>query len=45
MSIPQYLVKEQMKFGGQTETMDVNLISIPKLKKIIEKSIKAILND
>ena len=31
--------KDQMKFGGQTETMDASAISIPKLKKLIEKSI------
>jgi hypothetical protein len=39
MRIPQYLVKDQMKFGGQTETMDASAISIPKLRKLIEKSI------
>ena len=45
MAIPQYLIKGQMKFGGQTETMDANLISIPMIKKIIRKSIRSVLND
>ena len=43
MSIPQYLIKSQMKFGGQTETMDANLVSIPVLRKIIKKSINQVL--
>jgi hypothetical protein len=43
MSIPQYLIKGQMKFGGQTETMDSNLVSIPVLRKIIKKSINEVL--
>jgi hypothetical protein len=43
MSIPQYLIKGQMKFGGQTETMDSNLVSIPVLRKIIRKSINDVL--
>ena len=42
MSVPQYLIKGQMKFGGQTETMDANLVSIPVLRKIIKKSINEV---
>jgi hypothetical protein len=40
LDIPQFLVKEQMKFSGETETMDAELISLPDLKKIINKCIK-----
>jgi hypothetical protein len=39
LKIPQYLVKEQMKFGGQTETMDASAISIPKVKELVIRSI------
>jgi hypothetical protein len=42
MGIPQYLLKDQMKFGGQTETMDATAISIPKLKKLIEQTINEV---
>jgi len=42
MKIPQFLSKKMMKFGGQTETMDATAISIPKLKQLIEKSIKEV---
>lgn len=45
LNIPQFLVKEQMKFGGQTETMDSTAISIPALKKLIKKSISAVLSE
>jgi recombinational DNA repair protein (RecF pathway) len=42
LGIPQYLVKGQMRFGGQTETMDASLISIPALKKLVQKVIKEV---
>jgi recombinational DNA repair protein (RecF pathway) len=42
LGIPQYLVKGQMRFGGQTETMDASLISIPTLKKLIDKVVREV---
>ena len=42
LGIPQYLVKGQMRFGGQTETMDASQISIPALKKLIKKIVKEV---
>lgn len=42
LGIPQFLVKGQMRFGGQTETMDSSLISIPALKKLIEKVVREV---
>lgn len=40
--IPVFLSKEQMKYGGWTETLNANLISLPELKKIINKAIMEI---
>jgi len=40
LGIPKFLAKEQMKNGGETETMDAELISLPDLKRIINNCIK-----
>jgi Zn ribbon nucleic-acid-binding protein len=40
MGIPPYLSKEQMPQRGETETVDVEMISILELEKIIKKVIK-----
>jgi hypothetical protein len=42
LGISQFLVKEQMKFGGQTETLDSSAISIPELKKLVKKVINSL---
>jgi len=37
--IPVFLSKEQMKYGGWTETVDADLISLPEISTIISKAI------
>jgi len=39
MSIPPYLAKEDMPFGGWTETLSSEAISITKLRDLIDKKI------
>ena len=40
LGLPPYLVKGQMKFSGETETVDADSVSLLELKRIIKKVIK-----
>jgi hypothetical protein len=40
LEIPPYLAKEDMPFGGWTETMSADSISLTKIRKIIEQEIR-----
>jgi rRNA maturation endonuclease Nob1 len=42
MKIPQFLSKGQMKYEGETETMNADLITLLELEKIIKKAIKGL---
>jgi len=42
MKIPPYLAKEDMPFGGWTETLSADAISLTKLRKIIELEIRKV---
>ena len=39
MSIPPYLAKDDMPFGGWTETLSAEAISVTKLRDLVEKKI------
>ena len=39
MSIPPYLAKDDMPFGGWTETLSADAISVTKLRDLVEKKI------
>ncbi len=45
MRIPPYLSKEDMPFGGWTETLSADAISLPKLRKLIESEIRRVYKD
>ncbi len=42
MKIPQYLAKGQMKYEGETETMNADSITLIQLEKIVTKAIKGL---
>jgi hypothetical protein len=45
MKIPPYLAKEDMPFGGWTETVSSDSISLPKLRNLIEIEVKKLRKD
>jgi hypothetical protein len=42
MKIPQFLAKGQMKYEGETETMNADSITLIQLEKIVTKAIKGL---
>ena len=40
MGFPSYLAKGQMKYGGESETLDAELISLPALKRLVNRVIR-----
>jgi hypothetical protein len=42
LGLPIFLAKEQMKYGGETETVNAELISLSEIRKIVTKVIKEI---